>query len=87
MTRLSVFFISLLTTLDAFAAVTPRQGSSGLGECLVESANDLDVDDSGVILDTFKRCSSNSVIRFSPTNYTVYTPISLTDLRECLASF
>lgn len=55
-----------------------------VGECLVESAGSLTVDDSPAILSTFQRCASNSVIRFQPTNYTVYTPLALTGLREYL---
>ena len=89
MTRISLrslLFTSLLTTSGVLGAVTPRQDASGSEECVVESANDLAVDDSAAILDTFKRCSSDSTIRFNPTNYTVYTPISLTGLSKWIYS-
>ncbi|TEB19473.1 pectin lyase-like protein [Coprinellus micaceus] len=83
----SLLFASLLTTSSVLGAVTPRQDASGSEECVVESANDLAVDDSAAILDVFKRCSSNSTIRFNPTNYTVYTPISLTELQNVKVLF
>ncbi|TEB18255.1 pectin lyase-like protein [Coprinellus micaceus] len=83
----SLLFASLLTTSSVLGAVTPRQDASGSEECVVESANDLAVDDSAAILDAFKRCSSNSTIRFNPTNYTVYTPISLTELQNVKVLF
>ncbi|KAJ2915343.1 hypothetical protein MD484_g5079, partial [Candolleomyces efflorescens] len=60
----------------------PRANLPDVGECIVESADDLSVDDSPAILETFQRCSSNSVIRFLPTNYTVHTPISLIGLQN-----
>jgi hypothetical protein len=88
---LPLLYLALFYTSSIFNAAAaqgleddckPRASVPDVGECIVESADDLGIDDSPAILETFQRCSSNSVIRFLPTNYTVYTPISLTGLRK-----
>ncbi|KAJ3523956.1 hypothetical protein NMY22_g11209 [Coprinellus aureogranulatus] len=84
MTRIvhPLILLFLLASRGVLAGLTPRQDASSAKECTVESANDLSIDDSNAILDAFNRCSSNSVIRFNRSNYTVYTPISLTGLQD-----
>lgn len=93
---LPLLYLALLYALTVFSTASaqdigadckPRASIPDVGECIVESADDPGVDDSPGILDTFKRCSTNSVIRFLPTNYTVHTPISLIGLRRLRTFF
>lgn len=83
---LSLVFVSLLSASKARTAnqdLGPRQAAV-VQECIVRGAGDITVDDSAAIVETFQRCSSNSIIRLTATNYTVYTPISLTGLGRTL---
>ncbi|RXW14388.1 hypothetical protein EST38_g11464 [Candolleomyces aberdarensis] len=93
---LPLLYLALLCTSNVFniaaaqgteADCKPRANLPEVGECIVESADDPRVDDSPAILATFQRCSSNSVIRFLPTNYTVHTPISLIGLQKVKVLF
>ncbi|KAF8890677.1 pectin lyase fold/virulence factor [Infundibulicybe gibba] len=58
------------------AGSTPK-----LKRCTVKHAGH-NVDDSPAILRAFKDCASDSVITFSKANYSAFTPVSLTGLRN-----
>ncbi|KAF9256201.1 putative endopolygalacturonase [Marasmius fiardii PR-910] len=64
------FFLTPLVLLRVQAA-----------ECVVEGNND-GTDDSQHILQAFESCKENGVIQFQQRNYSAYTPISLTDLKN-----
>ncbi|EAU87521.2 hypothetical protein CC1G_11193 [Coprinopsis cinerea okayama7 len=50
--------------------------------CIIPYSRNPNQDDSQSILRTVNRCSTNSIIEFRPANYSVYTPISLLNLRN-----
>ncbi|KXN82448.1 putative exopolygalacturonase C [Leucoagaricus sp. SymC.cos] len=51
-------------------------------ECTVAHSLDADVDDSSAILKAFMDCQVDSVITFSQANYSAFTPVSLTGLKN-----
>ncbi|KAK0463055.1 pectin lyase fold/virulence factor [Desarmillaria tabescens] len=55
--------------------------SSRAAECTVERS-DNGMDDSAFILKAFADCAEDSVITFTEANYSAYTPMSFTDLRN-----
>lgn len=81
-----LLLVSLLSASNSFAA-TPYITRAEPTECLVTGAGNVTVDDSASILETFKRCSTDSVIRFEQKNYTVHTPIALTGLKNVKVLF
>ncbi|TFK29078.1 pectin lyase-like protein [Coprinopsis marcescibilis] len=48
--------------------------------CVIKRTEDPEVDDSTAILHTVKKCSRNSIIEFTPGNYSLFTPVSFLGL-------
>lgn len=53
---------------------------TGAKECAVAHSNTDGADDSPAIVAAFTECAQDSVITFAQSNYSVFTPVSLTGL-------
>ncbi|KDR74055.1 hypothetical protein GALMADRAFT_212234 [Galerina marginata CBS 339.88] len=71
----AIVFIQLIAVFGPFEKVYGA-------ECTVAHSGDDSTDDSSSILKAFTDCASDSVITFQQANYSAYTPVSLTNLKN-----